>query len=138
MAWVRLILWINELQIFIRLDRKSFVRFYLCISFDFLDIACGGNSSLVYNVKHPKQLTLLDYKTVIAKNLIWWYQSRQRAVPLSRLSKRNSTSVASNDHGGHLPGFHPTRKRYAYGSKDGKENRSFVVCLDCNIPLCLN
>ena len=42
-----------------RLDHKSPVRFYLPIFFGLLDIACA-NSFLVYNMKHPKQLTLLD------------------------------------------------------------------------------
>ena len=52
-----------------RLDRKSSVRFYLRIFFDLLDISCI-NSFFVYNMKHPKQLTLLDYKIVISKNLL--------------------------------------------------------------------
>ena len=63
-----------------QLDRKSSVRFYLRIFFDLLDIACV-NSFLVYNIKLLKQLTLLDYKIVIAKNFIRWHQSCQRAVP---------------------------------------------------------
>ena len=87
-----------------QLDRKSSVRFYLRMFFDLLDIACV-NSFLVYNMKHPKQSTLLDYKIVIAKNLIRYHQICQRAVPLSRPSKRKSTSVASNDHGSHLAEF---------------------------------
>ena len=119
-----------------RLDHKSSVHFYVRIFFDLLDIACV-NSFLVYSMKHPKQLTLLDYKIAIAKNLIRWYQSRQRVVPLSRPRKRKSTSVASNAHGGHSPEFQPMRKRCAYCSKEGKENRTFVVCLVCDIPLCL-
>ena len=119
-----------------QLNRKSSVRLYLRIFFDLLDIACV-NSFLVYNMKHPKQLTLLDYQTVIAKNLVRWHQSCQRAVPLSRPSKRKNTSVASNDHDGHLPEFQPTRKRCTYCSKEGKENRTFVVCLACDIPLCV-
>ena len=119
-----------------RLDHKSSVHFYLRIFFDLLDFACV-NSFPVYNMKHPKQLTLLDYKIAIAKNLIRWHQSRQRVVPLSRPRKRKSTSVASNAHGGHLPEFQSMRKRCAYCAKEGKENRTFVVCLVCDIPLCL-
>ena len=119
-----------------QLDRKSSVRFYLRIFFDLLDIACV-NSFLVYNMKHRKQLILLDYKIVIAKNLIRWHQSRQRDVPLSIPNKRKSTSVASNNHGGHLPELQPTRKRCTYCSKETKENRTFVVCLVGDIPLCL-
>ena len=93
-----------------RLDRKSSVRFYLCIFFDLLVIACV-NSFLVSDRKYAKQLTIRDYKIVIIKNLIQWHQIRERAVPLSRPSKRKSTSVASNDRVGHLPEFQPTRKR---------------------------
>ena len=52
-----------------RLDRKSSVRFYLCIFFDLMDTACV-NSYLTYNMKHPNKLSLLDYKIVVAKNLI--------------------------------------------------------------------
>ena len=51
------------------LDRKSFVRFYLRIFFDLMDIACV-NSYLIYNMKHPNKLFLLDYKVVVAKNII--------------------------------------------------------------------
>ena len=93
MAWVGLILQINESQ-------HISYRFYLRIFFDLLDIACI-NSFLVHIMKHPKQLTLLNYKIVIPKNLIRWHQSHQRAVLLSRPSKRKSTSVPSNDHGGY-------------------------------------
>ena len=35
-------------------------------SFDLMDIACV-NSYRIYNMKHPNQLSLLDYKTVVAK-----------------------------------------------------------------------
>ena len=56
------------------LDCKSSVQLYLRIFFDLLDTACA-NSFLVYNIKHPKQLPLLDYKIIIAKNLIWRHQS---------------------------------------------------------------
>ena len=87
-----------------QLDFKSSVRLYLHIFFDCLDIVCV-NSFLVYNMNHPKQLTLPDCKIFIAKNLIQWHQSGQRAVLLSRPSKRKSTSVESNYHGNHFPEF---------------------------------
>ena len=51
------------------LDRKSSVRFYLCIFFDLMGIAFV-NSYLIYNMKHSNELSLLDYKIVVAKNLI--------------------------------------------------------------------
>ena len=41
-------------------------------------------------MKHPSKLILLDYKIVIAKNLIQYHQGRKRAVPMSRPSKRKN------------------------------------------------
>ena len=56
------------------LDRKSRVRFYLRIFFDLMDVACA-NSFVVYNMLHPNDLTLLDFKTVIATYLTGKYTS---------------------------------------------------------------
>ena len=58
-----------------RLDRESSVRFYLRIFFGLMDIACA-NSYLIYNMKHPNKLSLLDYKIVIAKNLIQYHPEK--------------------------------------------------------------
>ena len=71
------------------LDRKSSVRFYLHILFDLMDITCV-NSCLIYNMKHPNKLSLLAYKTVVAKNLIQYHQDRKRAVPMWRPSERKN------------------------------------------------
>ena len=83
--------------------RSQIICSFLSVHFLWFVIFPSVNSFLVCNMKHPKQLTLLDYKIVIAKNLIRWHQSRQRVVPFSRPSKRKSISVESNDHGDHLP-----------------------------------
>ena len=119
-----------------RLDRKSSVRFYLRILFDLMDIAFV-NSYLIFNMKHPNKLSLLDYKIVVAKNLIQYHQSRKRAVPMSRSCKRKNQPEMVDSHGGHLSDYQKMRKRYAYCAMEDKENRKFVICLDCNIPLCL-
>ena len=52
-----------------RLVRKSYLTFYLQIFFDLMDIAFVI-SCLIYNMKHPNKLPLLDYKIVVAKKLI--------------------------------------------------------------------
>ena len=52
-----------------RLDCKSSVRFYHRIFFHLIDIACA-NSNIVYNMRNPEKLTPLDFKIVVAKNLI--------------------------------------------------------------------
>ena len=72
-----------------RLDWKSSVRFYFRIFFDLMDIACV-NSYLIYNMKYPNKLSILDYKIVVTKSLIQYHQGWKRAVPMSRPSKRRN------------------------------------------------
>ena len=94
------------------LDRKPPVRFYLRIFFDFMDIACV-NSYLIYNMKHPNKLSLLDYKIVVAKNLVQYLQGRKRAVPMSRPSKRKKQPESIDNYGGYLLDYQTMRKRCA-------------------------
>ena len=117
------------------LDRKSPVRFYLRIFFDLMDITCV-NSYLIYSMKHPNKLSLLNYKIVFTKNLIQYHQCWKRAVPMSRPSKRKNQLESIDNHGRHLPDYQTMRKQCAYSAMEGKENRIFVICLACNIALC--
>ena len=52
-----------------------------------MDIAFA-NSYLIYKMKHPNKLPLLDYKIVVAKNLIQCNQGRKRAVSMYHLRGR--------------------------------------------------
>ena len=88
----------------------------------------------MYNMKHPNKLSLLDCKTVVTKNLIQYYQGRKKTVLRPRPSKMNNQPESIDSHGGHLPDY---RKRCAYCATEGKEYRTSVICLACNIPLCL-
>ena len=82
------------------LDRKSSVRFYLRIFFDLMDIKCV-NSYLIYNMKHLNKLSLLNYKSVVTKNLIQYHQGRKRAVSMTRSSNRTNQPESIDNHGGH-------------------------------------
>ena len=86
---------------------------------------------------HPNKLSLLDYKIVVTKNLIQYHQSQKRAEPKLRPSKRKDQTESIDNHGGHLPDYQTMRKRCTYCAMESKENRTFVICLACNIPLCL-
>ena len=119
-----------------RLDRKLSVRFYLCIFFDLIDIICVS-SYLIYNMKHTRKLSLLDYKIVVAKNLIQYHQGWKKALPMLRPSKRKNQPESIDNHGRHLPDYQTMRKRCAYCAMEVIKNRAFVICLMCNIPLCL-
>ena len=118
-----------------RLDRKSF-RFYLRIFFDLMNIAFV-NSYLICNMKDPNKLPPLDYKILVAKNLIQYHQGPKRLVPMSRPSKRKNQPESIDNHGGHLPDYQAMGKGCAYYAMESKENRTFVICLTCNISLCL-
>ena len=102
------------------LDRKSSVRFYLRIFFDLMDIACV-NSYLIYYMKHPNKLSILDYKIAVTKNLIQYHQGLKRAVRMSRPSKRKNQPESIDNHGGHLPDYQTMRKRCAYCAMEGKK-----------------
>ena len=119
-----------------RLDRKSSVKFYLLIFVDLMDISYV-NSYLVYNMQHCNKLSLLDYKIVVAKNLIQCHQGWKKVVPMPRPSKRKNQPQSIENLGGHLPDYKTMRKRCAYSTMKDKENRAFVIYLACNIPLCL-
>ena len=118
------------------LDRKSSIRFYHRIFFALMDIACV-NSYLIYNMKHPNKLSLIIYNIVVTKNLIQYHQGRVGAVPVSRQPKRKNLPESIDNHGGHLPDYQTMRKRCTYCAMECKENRTSLICLACNIPLCL-
>ena len=86
------------------LDRKSSLRFSLCIFFDLTDIECV-NIYLIYNMKHPNKLSLLDYKIVVSKNLTQYHQGWKRVVSISRSSKRKNQPESIDNHGGHLSDY---------------------------------
>ena len=132
-AWVELILWTSVLPHTIWIE-SHIVRYYR-IFFDLMDIACV-NSYLIYNMKHPNKLSLLDYKIIVAKNLVQYHQGWKRAIPMSRPCKRKNQPESIDNHGGHLPDYQTMRKRCTYCAIEGKENRTFVICLACSIQLC--
>ena len=92
------------------LDRKSSVKFYLRIFFDLMDIACV-KTYLIYNKKHPNKFSLLDYKTVVAKNIIQYHEGRKGAVPMWRPSKMKNQPELIGNHVGHLPDYQTMQKR---------------------------
>ena len=133
-AWVELILWTSVLP-HIFWIKKSSVRFYLRIFFDLMDIA-RVNSCLNYNMKHPNKLSFLDYK-VVAKNLIQYHQGWKRPAPIMRSSKTKNKPDPIHNHAGHSPDYQTMRKRGVHSAMEGKEKRTFVICLAFNILLCL-
>ena len=120
------------------LDRKSRVRIYQHIFFDLMDVACA-NSFVVYDMLHPNDLTLLDFKTIIATYLIGRYTSRSRAPPNGKTgSKRKYQYQFEPNHLPlHLPEFQSSRKHCKYCYKEDFERKTFVKCTERRVFLCL-
>ena len=84
------------------MDQKSSLTFYRHIFFDLMDITCVS-SYLIFNMKHPNKLSLLDYKIAVSKNLIQYRQGLKRVVSMSRPFKRKKQRELIDNHEGHLP-----------------------------------
>ena len=77
----------DQIKVTYEVARRSKFRFYLRVSFRFLDIAVT-NSKIVYNkIESAPSLSSLDFRYSIAQTMIRKFSSRKRAVPRSRPSK---------------------------------------------------
>ena len=118
------------------LDRRSKFRFYLRKFFDLMDVALVTNL-IIYEKLHPNALSFLNFKLVISESLIGSFTTRTREFPSNRPTKRRLTQVVTNESQSHFSEYQQTCQRCAYCSIGGIENRTFVMCIICDIPLCL-
>ena len=51
------------------LDQKLTISFYFLIFFDLVNVACAYRY-IAYNMMHPNDVTLLDFKTIVSTCLI--------------------------------------------------------------------
>ena len=125
----------DQRKVTYEVDCRSKFRFYLRVFFDFLDIAVV-NSKIVYNkIQSAPSLSSLDFRYSIAQIIIRKFSNRNRAVLLSRPSKRSRGLSFDIVH--HLLDFAPSRVRCAFCSSKNGESRTYVRCITCNIALCL-
>ena len=87
-------------------------------------------------MKHSNKLSLLHYNMAVVEKPNSTPSRLEKAVPMSIPSKKKNQSESIDNHGGHLPDYKTMRKRCMYCAMEDKENRKFVICLACNIPLC--
>ena len=125
----------DEMKVTYEVDCWSKFHFYLCIFFDFLDIAIL-NSKIFYNkIESAPSLSSLKFRYSIAQTMIQKFSSRKRTVLLPTPSKRSSSP--SFDIVDHLPDFTPSRVCCAFCSSKNLESRTYVRCITCNNALCL-
>ena len=75
------------------LDRKSTIRFYLRIFFKLIDVACA-NSYIAYNLMHPNDLTLLEFKIIVSTFFIGRYTGRSKAPPDAKTGSKEIISIS--------------------------------------------
>ena len=125
----------DQMKVSYEVDRRSKVRFYLRVFFDFLDISVV-NWKIVYDkIQSTAAMSSMDFRFSLARSMIGTFSNRKRAIPALRPSKRSKGEVAMGVD--HLPQFVGTRARCAYCSLIKLENRTFIRCMKCHIPLCL-
>ena len=120
------------------LHRKSTIRFYLHIVFDLMGVACANNC-IVYNMMHPNDFALLDFKIIVSTYLIGRYTSRSRAPPYDKKgSKRKYQYQLEQDNlPSNLQEFENIQWRCEYCYKERINLKTYVKCTECGIFLCL-
>ena len=69
------------------LDQKSAIRFYFSVFFDLMDLDFV-TSYIVYNMMHPNDLTLPNFKTIPSTYFIARYISLSRAPPVGKTDSK--------------------------------------------------
>ena len=125
----------DEMKVSYQVDRRSKLRFYLRIFFDFLDIGVV-NSKIIYDkMDSTIGMSAMDFRFSLVCSLIGNFSNRKRTVPVHRPSKKSKGD--SFDTVDHLPEFSATRARCTLCSSKKIENHTFIRCMSCNTALCL-
>ena len=94
------------------------------------------NSKIVYGkIQSTAAMSSMDFRFSLARSMIGTFSNKKRAIPTTRPSKRSKGEIAIVVD--HLPQFAATRARCAYCSLNKLENHTFIQCMKCHIPLCL-
>ena len=95
------------------------------------------NSFIIYDKLHLNTLSFLDFKLVVSKNFIGSFSVRTREFPSTRLTMQQLTQVVTNEAEPCFLKYQQMRRRCVYCTIGGIENRTFVTCVICDIPLYL-
>ena len=107
-------------------DRRSMFCFYLRV-FSTFDSVSQDDST--------PALSTMDFRYSIAQKMISNFLSRKRAIPTSRPTKRPIGESFGNAN--HLARYATSRACCALCARQNIENRTYVSCVSCNVPLCL-
>lgn len=129
-------------------SRRWWMRiYYYCLD------ACVVNSYIIYKTTlnqssdKSKPMSHLEFRSVLASQLIGSYSGRSKPGPISQCGrgrKKNQPEGRStvynamrlNNVGKHLPMI-GSRRRCCHCSTAKKQQRSKVICKECNVALCV-
>ena len=125
----------DQMKVSYEVNQRSKVKFYLRVFFDFLDISIV-NSKIVYNkIQSTAAISSMDFRFNLARSMIGTFSNRKRAIPTLQPLKRSKGEIIMVVD--YLPQFASTCARCAYCSLIKLENHTFIRCMKCHIPLCL-
>ena len=101
--------------------------------FDLIDVALL-NSHIVY-AKLGKDISLLNFKTVVTKALSSRYSNCKRFLPTSRSSKWKFHEPSIPKVPTHMPEIQEKQMRCHYCKNEGSDHKTFVSCQTCSLPL---
>ena len=89
-----------------------------------MDVACT-NRYIVYNMLHPGVLSLLNFKIVVATNLIGAYTSRKRGYPENKTGSKRKQRYTNA----------PSRSQEAMHllNNGGADHKTYVECSACGV-----
>ena len=126
---------LDQMKVSYDVDRRSKVRFYLRVFFDFLDISVVKLKIVYDKIQSTAAMSSMDFRFSLARLMIGTFSNWKRAIPTSQPSKRSKGEITMVLD--HLPQFAATRTRCAYCSLNKLENRTFIRCMKCHMPPCL-
>ena len=95
------------------------------------------NSHTVY-MKQDNDISLLNFKIIVAKALIGRYSNHKRLFPTSMPSKQKSHEPSiPREVPTHMPEFQEKRMRCHCCKNEGSDHKTFVSCQTCDLYLCL-
>ena len=95
------------------------------------------NSHIVYR-KLGNNISLQNFKIIVAQGLIDRYSNRKISLPTSMPSKQKSHEPSvPREVPIHMPEFQEKRMRCLYSKNEGSDHKTFVYCQICGLYLCL-
>ena len=84
----------DQTNVSYQIDRRSKVRFYFRVFFDFLDISVV-NSKIAYDkTQSTAAMSSMDFRLSLAHSMIGTFSNRKRAIAKSRPWKRSKGQIA--------------------------------------------